>query len=356
MKLSLSVIPVIVVCGCSRHDSASSEVSPDTLETIAVTQLPDSLFIGYPADACFGPSNEILVLDQASCRIYSFTPEGRYTGTFGTCGDGPGEMGNPMSLETVNGLILVRDQVKHGYLIFDSAYRYLETVDFWPRSSPLHFRYDGEDRFTAVRYGILSMDGGYGLFREALVYRTGEAEPVLILYSDTVQVLPEDITTLVRAQEGLLASSDGSGSRFTALTAPDSYEIQVWQGMNPAGTISMEVVPVSRTASEIEREEEFMTSQLNSMGAEGISRWNAPLERDVITGLGCHRGVLWVQTGQGEFPEFNLHSVQTGEFLSTVCFRRTGEWNFRISNDGILAWEEDPQEGYFRIHVLSLSQ
>jgi len=349
-----AVCLALAILGCANPPGVLETESVLNLSVVATTVLPENMFIGYPADACFGPSGEILVLDQAAAAVHVFTPEGSYMETFGSCGDGPGEMGNPMSIETVGNRILIRDQVRNGYLIFNGDHVFEGEAAYWSRSAPQDFRNAGGGRFIAVRCGIVPAENGPGLFREALIYKTGEEEPEAVLQADTVPLDPSEIASLARAKEGLLVASDTCGSCFVALTTVDSYRIHVWNGVSMEEFIDLEVQPVRKTDSEIRREEEFMTAQMNTMGAEGFTEWTAQAYRDVIRSMGVYRGELWVQNGQYEFPRFDLHSIHTGTLLHTAEFPAEGMWNFRISPSGILAWEEDPQNGMFLIHVLSV--
>jgi len=346
----LAAMLTLFSCCCDHGRSDSIEVG--VLEIQSTTSMPDTLFIAYPADACFGPSGEILVLDQAACVVHAFTPEGAYIETFGGCGDGPEEMGNPMSIESIDDQILVRDQPSQGYLVFDRTHAFLHEVNHWPRSSPTQIRHAGHGTFTAVRTGVVTLRDGFGCFREAGLYTVDGPEPVAVLFSDTIRVDPSNVATLERAMNAVHTASDASGRCYLTETSTDEYEIFRWDGGRCETFTVLQISPVRKSSSEIEREERLMTAQLLSMGAEGISGWEALPDRDAILGIGCRAGMLWVQTGQGVFPQFNVHSIETGEIVRMYEFPRPGEWNFRVDEHGILAWEEDPADGVFKVQVL----
>jgi len=351
----VAVLAVLITAGCSAPaGNAGGANGQITLSIMATCVMPDSLFIGYPADACFAPTGDILVLDQAAVELHVFTPDGTYRASFGGPGDGPGEMGNPMSVETVGGLILVRDQVKLGYIVFDEDYRFMHEVNGWPRSSPSRFRFAGGDSFTAVRTGIVSLIDGYAVFREAGLYRLDETGPCIVLYADTVPVDPGNTSQLTSAIEGLFAAADTSGRMFTAVSSADSYEV-ITHG-NVDYSISRDVEPVRKTPEEITREEQLMNARLEAMGAEGLAGYRADPFRAVITGLGVSGDTLWVQTGLHDEAVFHLYSTFDGGFIGEAVFHCQGDWNFRISEEGILAWEDDPIDGIFRIHLLATDQ
>lgn len=349
----LAAMLTLFPCCCDHGRSNAVEVG--VLEIQSTTSMPETLFIAYPADACFGPSGEILVLDQAACVVHVFTPEGEYIDTFGGCGDGPQEMGNPMSIETVGDLILVRDQPSQGYLVFDSAHEFLHEVNHWPRSSPTRIRHAGQGMFTAVRTGVVTLRDGFGCFREAGLYAVHGPEPVAVLLSDTIRVDPSDVASLERAMNAVHTASDASGRQYLAITSTDRYEIIRWDHGLCETFTAQRISPVPKSSLEVEREERLMTAQLLAMGAEGTSGWEALPDRDVILGIGSRAGMLWVQTGQDVHPQFNIHSVETGEIVHRYQFPFPGEWNFRVDERGILAWEEDPADGVFKVHVLRTS-
>ena len=58
-------------------------------------------------------------------------------------------------------------------------------------------------------------------------------------------------------------------------------------------------------------------------------------------------GYLWARRGTTETPFFDIFDPTNGELLRQAIFIDDGySWKFEITRNGILAWEEDPEDCY----------
>ena len=361
MSKPLLIFFTAVLCSlvsCSNRPEGNSTVPDSSILSISCSTItPDSVLIGYAADACFGPSGEILVLDQAAARVLVFDHDGYFVEYMGRSGDGPGEMGNPMSVETVADRIIVRDQTKHGYIVFNSDHLFVEQISLWPTGSPTDMQSSGHSIFTAFRYEIVQYGDGLGAFREIAAYTFPECQKESVFYNDTVPLDPTEVTSLISASENLLFAAASSGMVFTGISSGSVYSVTA---LSRTGeklyAIEEEYQPVPKTDDEIAAEKDFMNSQMQSMGVQGSTGWVPDENREMIRSLGCDQeGNLWVESALEEFPAFNVYLGSTGEFIRRVVFPVHGfRWNFRIEPEGILCWDEDPEDGIFRVHVLEI--
>lgn len=356
---ALSLLLALCSCGDTGTDS---HCEPDTVllvprDSISEGHMADDMLFGHPVDACFGPSGEVLILDQAAASVFAFEGDGSPLGSFGGRGEAPGEMGNPMSIETVEGFIVVRDAVKHGYLVFDAEYSLLSEVSHWPTGSPTDMSYCGDSSFAGLTTSLERSDAGMILQRQISLYRLGEAEPTAICWTSRDPLDPSDPSDFLRmTTESVVFAADGSGRTFIAEVSGEEYEISV-HGPDGAiiGTISMEVQPVPKTDSELARERVFMESEMEIMGVEGIDEWRPEPFRPVIRGLGVDSlGRLWVHRGTEEVPVFDIFEGDSYQRLETpVVLPDSGySWTFRMSPRGMVAWETDPSEGSFVFYLL----
>ncbi len=63
-------------------------------------------------------------------------------------------------------------------------------------------------------------------------------------------------------------------------------------------------------------------------------------------------GNIWVQRGTMEQPLFDIFDLE-GTLIGHKVFPETGwTWQFSLSPNGILAWEEDPELGYQQLFMV----
>ena len=356
---------LVFICSCGAEETEESEVIVSyelcLVDSIIDNNLENGFIIGYPADVCYGPAGEILILDQSATSVYIFRDDGMFIDQFGRTGDGPGEMGNPMSIELVEGMILIRDAVKHGYLLFDSSYELVDEVSNWPTGSPTDMQYCGDSAFVARSTSIQSSDEGIAIGRTVSRYDLGAAEPSSIYFSDITPVDTSDPSSMLRmGTESLVFTSDPSGRVFVAEIIGEEYLVTVYSASGDIlYTITRDCDPVEKSPQELDEEIASMEAEMRIMGVEGVGNWIPDPLKPMITGLGIDgEDNLWVQRGTEVDQTLDVYDTTNGgELICTVVLPKPGlNWSIRVSPQGIIAWQTDPPSGYFTFYTLKLVQ
>jgi len=67
-------------------------------------------------------------------------------------------------------------------------------------------------------------------------------------------------------------------------------------------------------------------------------------------------GCLWARRGTLQSPFFDIYDMETGELLRHVVFPVEGwSWRTVVSENGIAAWEEDPELGFQVLYLLEVN-
>lgn len=359
LRCLAAAVLVTLACGDPAGPEAESISRLLLIPCDSITEScgQEGFLFGHPSDACFGPSGEVLILDQAAARVYAFQRDGRLISSFGGPGEAPGEMGNPMSIEVVEGLILVRDAVKHGYLLFDSDYDLVREVAHWPSGSPTDMVFCGDSSFISLSTSFERSGDDMMLRRTVDRYRLGEAEPEATYWSTLDPLDPSDVSDLIRmATESLAFTADTSGTVYVSEISGEEYLVRVFgAGGEETGSLRRDLDPVPKTQEQLDREIAFMEAEMEVMGVEGLDEWVPDPFRQMITGLGTDSiGRLWVQRGTGERPVFDIYESHSFEEPGTEAVLPDSgySWTFRISQDGIIAWETDPPDGMYVFYIL----
>ncbi|MEX2527807.1 MAG: 6-bladed beta-propeller [Gemmatimonadota bacterium] len=81
----------------------------------------------------FDPQGRLIILDQSAARVHIVDPSGELIMSFGTRGEGPGELAFPLSIAaTPSGEIVVYDASNRGFIRFDEQGEYLGNVPLDP--------------------------------------------------------------------------------------------------------------------------------------------------------------------------------------------------------------------------------
>ncbi len=135
--IKTGVVPVFIafvatVISCRSVEEAGDPAQEHrdlvVADSIVESSLEEGIMIGHITDVCFGPSGEVLVLDQTAACVYAFSRNGDFTGIFGGPGSGPGDIFR-MGTESV---VFTADSLGNVYLSEISGEDYLVTV-FSPR-------------------------------------------------------------------------------------------------------------------------------------------------------------------------------------------------------------------------------
>lgn len=371
MRLMISVVSaVLVLAACGDTEDTPSEVTDalsfpvDTLEITGYIgeELGDSTCtFGILSDAEYheGTGN-ILILDTGAACLKEFTPSGQYIRQISRNGDGPGELSFAcFDFFQMGGNVLVMNMAKQGFVVFDDSLAYKEETLNWPQNQPMQSVAVSDSLFASYKPDFEEAgEGSFIMFRRIGLYRYPEEDFNLVLWEDSTELTLSDLmsnsSTLIN--DFLLGVSLGGNSDLIlfSLKEPEEYSIHAW---NPDGTvaftITMDLEPVSKTEEEIAEEKAYMEGFFNQMGAQGMSEFVPEPYRDMVINADIGPdGNIWVQRGTMEQPFFDIFDL-TGTLVGHKVFPETGwSWKFSISANGILAWEDDPINGYQQLFMV----
>jgi hypothetical protein len=185
----------------------------------------------------------------------------------------------------------------------------------------------------------------------------GSEDDLLVFMEETAPFNPEDMAGMINlVWFGYDLACDFSGRYYIS---PRSSREAVVYAFDETGarrfSIEMDLDPVLRNEEEMETERLILTSKAAAMGDLPPALEPDPY-KPLIRGLEVDsEGKIWILLGGPPQPEFEVYSPD-GEFLYRAVI--SGEqpdgasWNFSFSGGRILAWAEDPCEGYQKIWLL----
>ncbi|MCD4701471.1 MAG: 6-bladed beta-propeller [Candidatus Aegiribacteria sp.] len=373
MKCLLTVfgclITVLSGCGGNGQKPVSVQDMPvlpvDTLQAVLEigVELGDSTnTFGAIISTVIDRRGRILVLDQVASCMKVYDSNGNYLRQISRHGNGPGELVMPWGMFLMSdGRLMVLDPGKKGFVVFDDSLQFVEEIGLWPQNPPFQGTPLSENRYVGYKIGTDMTDGGIVMNRRVALYTYGEEEWDLILWQDSIEASMNEIMEnpsmfLIDMLDPLSIGGNGSDRIYFSLKDGEEYRITGW---NPEGeeilSISMDLAPVEKTPAEIAAESTYVTNYISRMSGGG----GFPFEfepdpfKDMVIGVNIGPdGNLWVRRGTVNTPFFDIFDTN-GNLLHHTIFPCDGwSWKTSVSQEGILAWEEDPEEGYQVLYLL----
>ncbi len=367
MKYLLTVLSSLLLisgCGGNEHESAAVQNIPvlpvDTLRAVLEigVELGDSTnTFGAITTSLIDIEGSILVLDEVATCLKVYDSNGNYLQQVSRHGNGPGELVMPWGMFTMpDGRLMILDLGKQGFVVFDDSLQFIEEIGLWPQQPPFQGTPLSDNKYAAYKVDFDMVENNILINRRVALYSYGEEDWDLILWQDSVEVNINDVvenplTFFIDLLDPLIIGGNGSDRIYFSLKDTEEYLIAGW---NPEGeevlSISMNLAPVEKTPEEMAAESTYVTRYVARMGGggEGSSMEFEPDPfKDMVIGVDIGPdGNLWVRRGTIDSPFFDIYSLE-GELLHHVIFPAEGwSWKTSVSQEGILAWEEDPEEGY----------
>jgi hypothetical protein len=130
MALTAAVAGAMIGCSDSADEPivvAFADVM--RLESTIPLETSDSVFVGGFNGAIAWSGNRFILADPLGCNVFSFSSIGRFLGTYGRRGTGPGEYTLPTRVCPASlGKVLVYDNASNAILVFDSLGSYASSV------------------------------------------------------------------------------------------------------------------------------------------------------------------------------------------------------------------------------------
>jgi hypothetical protein len=313
--------------------------------------------------AAIDDEGRILVLDQVECALKMLDPAGEYIRHVARSGSGPGEFGFPWNMCVFpDGRLMVMDLMKQGFVVFDDSLEFVEELSLWSQNPPFKAAALTDSQYVAYKLDQDASDNRITMTRTVALYTYGEEEWDRVFWQDSIVANMSDIISdpsifIIDTLDPLSICASGSYGVFFSLKDGEEYTVRRW---DTAGEelqdITMELSPVEKTPEEIAAESTYVTNYVARMSGGGgfPFEFNPDPFKDMVIGLDIGPdGNLWVRRGTMDTPFFDIFDPATGELLRHVVFPAEGwSWMTAVSENGILAWEEDPELGYQKLYLL----
>jgi hypothetical protein len=375
MNPRTSLLPIVaaaLMLSCGESPERVADEVPDAPMPVCTLTIADSIGVelgdssyvfGSIEGAGYTPDGNIAVLDRISADIRIFSPGGDHIQTIGGRGGGPGELRNPLGLFIFpDGRLGVMDPWRSGIHTYTSTGEYIG-LDLQVTSQ--------------VHLGPLVVDDSSFIAHKLEVIAGNESAPELAFFIGLFPMTVEPEITYWRNQVALDLAQGGDIAQkylFTTRWALDRSNGRVYvygfsendyliHRYEADGTelapLELEIEPVEMTEEELRLEVTFVEERLRAM-ENGDPNYNVQISdpwtyRQPVSDLGVDGdGILWARRGTEEDPFFDLWSPD-GELVACAVLPGIGErsrsWKFVVGEQGILAWDENP-ELFQKIYII----
>ncbi len=366
----LSSLLLIIGCGGNEHEPAAVQDIPvlpvDTLEAVLEigVELGDSTnTFGSIISAVIDQYGRIMVLDQVALCVKIYDSSGNYLRQLSRQGNGPGELVMPWEMFLMSDeKLMILDLGKQGFVVFDDSLQFMEEVGLWPQQPPFQGTPVSDNQFAAYKVDFDMVDEKILINRRVALYSYGKEEWDLILWQDSIEMSMNDIVEnpsifFIDLLDPLSIGGNNSDMIYFSLKDAQEYRVTGWNSEGEEVlSISMDLIPVEKSAEEMAAESTYVTnyiSRMGGVGGGGSMEFEPDPFKDMVIGVDIGPdGNLWVRRGTMDIPFFDIFNT-SGELLQHVVFPQDGwSWKTSVSQEGILAWEEDPEEGYQVLYLL----
>ncbi|PIE53662.1 hypothetical protein CSA37_00410 [Candidatus Fermentibacteria bacterium] len=370
------ILAALLIAACGGNtESSLADTSCQTMQTqilTAVTSIGEELgdstnTFGVLSDALYhSGTGNILVLDSGRSCLKEYTPDGEYIRQISRQGDGPGELSVvSFGFFQMGGMTLVSNMMKQGFVVFDDSLEFLEEISLWTQNPPLQCFALSDSSFAAYKPDFSEGDseGEFMLYRRVVRMNHNSDQFETVYWADSTEF------TLARLMAGgtsdmindfIFGITVGGNESIVMVALCESEEYLV-RCYNPDGTeamtISLDIEPVAKTPEEIAEEKAYMEGFFGQMGDQSMQGYTPEPYRDMIKNVGIGPdGNIWVQRGTNRQPMFDIFGME-GNHIGQVLYEMEGwSWRFSISEQGILAWEDDPELGYQQLYTTRLNE
>lgn len=368
----LAALLLFAGCGDSQPQATGEENDQVTVETRVMfktdsigVDLGDSTQVfGAIEGVVTGPDGNIAVLDRAACCIRIFTPDGEFLRQISREGNGPGELISTAFLTiTENGTLILTGDGSETLGIHAFDYYTGEWIGSEPAYGSPPTCLEGAEGKTYMRkfLDIEVVDGEPVILIQITLNEIGVEEPLVVFLEKRLPFNPQDMSAIISlVWFGYDLACDFSGRFYIAARSTEEAIVFAFdQTGEELFTVELELEPVLRTPEELETERLVLVGKALAMdSADAASSLEAAPYKPMIRGLEVdEEGNLWILLGGPSQPTFEVFN-SSGEYLRRVVLE--GEqadghsWNFNFSNSSILAYAEDPSEGYQKVWQLEV--
>jgi hypothetical protein len=371
MRATVALIAAFILvtaCGGGEPEPAADDAITLPVDTLAPVleigeEIGDSTTtFGAITAATIDHRGRIIVVDQVAACLKVYDSDGSYIRQVSRRGDGPGEFVMPWDLFTMpDGRLVVVAPGKQGFVVFDDSLEYIEEIALWTQNPPFNPVALSDSSFVGYKIGQDMRDQTIVMRRTVAIYGWGEEEWDTVLWQDSMEATMSEIMEdpsvfIIDLIDPMSIGGGPDTGIFFSLKDPQGYSVTGW---DTTGTeilsIQRDLTPVEKTPEELEEESLFVTSYIQRMsGGGGMPfEFNPDPYKDMVVGVDIGPdGNLWVRRGTRNQPFFDIYDLQ-GSLLRHAVFPDDGwSWRTEITPRGIIAWEDDPLEGYQKLYLL----
>ena len=317
-------------------------------DTIGVELGDSSYMFGAIETVTYDANGNIAVLDMVNSNLRIFSPGGEHLRTIGRRGNAPGEFQRPMGMVLLgNNLLAVMDPRGEGLTGIDSTYTQIGVLLDIHSNVHLGMCASGLSDIVALRVVESSSDDSG--FPIVIGRYSMSADPDVVYWQKSYPMASlEDLEAAMQDFFNLSWTADrNSGEVYVAPYENNRYLVYHYSMEGDLlNTIELDIPQVSRTEEEIADEAAYLRARLTALNGRdmGIDLEPYPSRRS-ITGLGvASSGNLWVRRGTEEEALLDLWTPE-GEFIESFTVPGSSlSWNFTFCRDGMLAFDENPED------------
>ena len=370
--VSVFLFAALLACGGPPLDE-SAPVGDGAIDTLTLAvidsigvELGDSNYVfGAIEGIAWGPDGNIAVQDMAMGCIRIYSPRGEFMRQISRRGNGPGELQNAAFLAvSEDGHIYLGGEGSEilGLHVFDYSTGEWLGSQASTDQPPTNLEGSSGDSYIYKQLKLeVRDDSPLGVVEFG---RKGfeDDEPLTVYFEDYFEIDYSDLTEAIsKTWYGYDIASDFDGRVFIAPRSSTDYVVYGWDSVGTElFTLRMDLERVEKTGEELEIEEILLRAKAGAMGIEEAISLDPEPYRPMIRGLEVDGyGNLWVLRGGSPDPFFDIYD--TGGRLTAHARIEPAPpdgdtWRFHIGRPGMLAYAEDPADGYQKVYVLEMPE
>jgi hypothetical protein len=359
------VIPFCFIVGCSGN--SSGELGDDQIsvqcDTLQVNfqigeEIGDSTNMFWSiASADIDDQGRIFVLDNIAASVRAYDLQGNYLQQVTRRGAGPGELLWPRALTVMpDGRLIICASSKGGYVVFNDSLEFEQEINLWQNNSPYHVSPLTNSRIVACRYNdSVELDLAW---HTIAIYDLDSPDYHILLFKDSITCTDSEIeanpSRFYNFGDAKLKSyGDGNGNVYFAPMDTLNYRIFGWDSLgNQTLFIEREMTTAQKSPEEIQAESVFLESMYRG------HTWPVFIPRPyqhrfmiAEVGIGPD-GNLWARRGTRLDLFFDIFDLEGNLLQNAVCPIESWSWKTEITPYGVLAWEQDPLDGYQKLYLI----
>ena len=361
----LSALALLISCGESGTDisfvediGSQPEYDLVKVDSIGIDFGDSNYVFGMIVDATYLTDGRIALMDILRRKVLVYSGDGKFLGSAGCDGEGPGEFISPYSITYLSdGGFAVSDIQQGKVVFFDSDLCYLRELNGFQPMAPDRISCGPDGSITGRRYNYYYDEGAEEYFYGSDFCLWSDSVEPDLTYQESYSPSSSDD----RVNYNFCSTSEGR--LVCALSSKTEYSLI---GYTPEGDASFtinipwEITHVTQEELDVARPYTVIPGPgSEATSAELSSNWVPDSLRNAATVVGFDgEDRLWVKSGKGAAasPVFDLYSMNDGSSITSVETTLPAiarYWSFRVSESGILGWDHNPAD-YTRVYLLGL--